>query len=270
MPIHISRLLLDTLDEHWRRYRISLIDCRHDCSENAVHELRFAIRRLLAMLALLTTLNPKARAGKLQRLLKTQLDCLNALRDTQVMLLEIGNTATTLAELKPFLQDLQAQESRLLAETRAFIKTIPSGKIKRKCKKLHSRCKARRADKTALLEAVDKVYGTALQRYLAVDPHQLPSLHHLRISMKKLRYLLLDIQPWLPDQDKDQLPAIKDYLTLLGDIQNSAVLTAALTSFYHDGLPTAIAAYYQAQQQALLDRFMLEKVQIYDFWRVNP
>ncbi|HEX2698114.1 MAG TPA: hypothetical protein VHM28_10430, partial [Anaerolineales bacterium] len=43
-------LLLTSLDERWKTYRAQVKTCRKEFSEEAVHDLRVAARRLLAVL----------------------------------------------------------------------------------------------------------------------------------------------------------------------------------------------------------------------------
>ena len=272
MPKPAGKLLLNSLDANWRDYRLCVNTTRRACSETAIHDLRLAIRRLLALLELCRKLSPDPGLDKLRQQFKAQLDRLDALRDTQVMRLEISGQTNSLPELTAFLHQLHLQELQLLQETAAFIRHIPLGIMKRKLKNARHRCQTHLAGKAVnaeILAVIDDIYHSALQRYQLINPAELSSLHHLRISLKKLRYLLTDLTPLLSDLDNKQLPAIKDYLSLLGDIQNSAVLHQALADFYPQSLPAAVAEYYHAQQQALLNRFMQNKQQIFEFWRTG-
>lgn len=270
MPHHAGKLLLDALDNHWTRYRKRLKTCRDDISEDAVHELRIATRRLLSLIELIRTLVPQRQLNKLRKILKTQLDGFDELRDTQVMLIEISNTVDTLPELTPFLLDLKRREQQLLLETETFIETLTIGELKRKLKKSHGRCKPRLAKydaNIAVLATIDDAYAEALDRYQAIDPTQLASIHHLRIAVKKLRYMLTSVQALLPGLLEDHLQQLQTYLTRMGDIQNSAVLMETLERFFKPDTPPAIRQYYSQQQLDLIAAFMGSREEIFGFWR---
>jgi CHAD domain-containing protein len=227
---------------------------------------------LQALIELFRQLTPQRRLDKLRHTIKAQLDVFDELRDTQVMLLEISDTVAASPELAPFLLYLQQREQHLLLQSRAFIKTLSGGKIKRKLKKAERHCKglyARTDLNDAVLAVIDNVYAEALERRQAIDPTQLHSIHSFRIAMKKLRYTLAAAQPMLPGIPADQAKRMRDYLTLLGDIQNSAVLCHALDEFFSTNIPAAIREYFQLQQQGLLDAFMARQDEVLGFWRTE-
>lgn len=263
--------LLIALKTSALKYRARLNTCRQQCNETAVHDLRTATRRLLAVIDLFRELTPDRRLDKLRQILKSQLDQFDELRDTQVMLLEIETGLQTLPELTAFQLHLQQREQQLLLETDKFIKTIRQARLKRKLKKAHSRCKnlSRKQDSlnTAMLTMIDKVYATALNRYADIDPLNLASIHYFRISMKKLRYILDAAQTLLPGYPKAQNTRLQNYLTLMGDIQNSAVLFDALARFFDNAIPENSVQYFRQQQHQMLKHFMLKKAEVLEFWR---
>jgi len=267
-----SKLLLDTLVSLGNDYCKRIKSCRRQSSEEAVHKLRTCNRRLQALLDLFRQLTPQRRLDKLRGTVKDQLDGFDTLRDTQVMLLEIGNTVAAIPELTPFELHLQQREQQLLLQSRIFIKTLSGGKIKRKLKKAERHCKRLYAGSDLndeVLTIIDKVFAEALERHQAIDPAQLHSIHNFRIAMKKLRYILAAAQPLLPGFPADQAKRMQDYLTLLGDIQNSAVLIQSLEAFFTAGVPVAIQKHFQQQQQGLLDGFLARQDEVFGFWRTG-
>ena len=246
--------------------------CRRHSSEEAVHKLRTCNRRLLALLELFRQLHPQRRLDKLRQTVKAQLDGFDELRDTQVMLLEISNTTADLPELTSFLHYLQQREQHLLLQNRIFIKTLSGGKIKRKLKKTERHWKHLYTGNDlndAVLTVIDNVFAEALKRHQAIDPAQLHSIHSFRIAMKKLRYIMAAAQPMLPGIPTGQTKRMQDYLTLLGDIQNSAVMCQTLEEFFTAGIPVNIKEYFQQQQQDLLDKFMTRQDEVLGFWRTS-
>ena len=72
-------VLIASMDERWKRYRAELKRCQRDFSEEAVHDLCVATRRLLAVMDICRTLDPHPRVQKVRRALKNQLDALDDL-----------------------------------------------------------------------------------------------------------------------------------------------------------------------------------------------
>lgn len=271
MPEQAGRLLLDALDSLLDRYRKRVKICRREISEDAVHELRIATRRLLSLIELFRELAPQARLAKPRQIIKDQLDSFDDLRDTQVMLLEISKAVENLPELNPFLLHLRQRERLLQQQSQIFIDKLRIGKLKRKLKKSRRRCKHRIVKsanfRDTLLAVIDNIYATALIRHQALNPAILPSIHHLRIAVKKLRYILAAVQPLLPGIPAEQQSHMQDYLALMGDIQNSAVLLIALEGYFVDGVPSAVQAHFLSQQQGLVTTFMSRKDEVLQFWR---
>ncbi|MGZ4957706.1 MAG: CHAD domain-containing protein [Methylomonas sp.] len=273
MTQHGGKFLSDALASHWQKYRKRLKTCRKDVSEDNVHELRISTRRLLALVELIRTLLPHASLKGTRKILKHLLDSFDELRDTQVMLLEIAGSLPNLPELSPFMGYLQEREQQLLQQTGPHIAGLEQGKLRRKIQKAGRRFKSRTAKTdlhASVLGAIDGVYALTLERYRAVDAADLTSIHHLRISLKKLRYMLISVQSLIPGLPDSHLKRLQNYLTRMGDIQNSSVLLRTLEAFFGGAVPANIRMHYQKQQQDLIDGFMAHREEIFEFWRSSP
>lgn len=270
MSKHGGKLLIDALDQLWRRYRKRLKACRQNICEDNVHELRTSTRRLLSLIELLQALQPQPALRRIRKALKSQLDGFDELRDTQVMLFETAKTIPALPELEPFLAHLHSREQHLLAQSQSLIAGLYQPKLHRKIAKIGNRFKAWSADtdfQPALLAAIDQVYARAINRYHAIDPNDLTSIHHLRIAVKRLRYLLISVGAIVTDLPEDHAKRLQRYLTRMGDIQNARVLLQTLAIFFESAVPPTVQEYYQKQQQALIDEFMQHRQEIFGFWR---
>ena len=126
-PFEAPQLLLASLDTRWDKYKSELKRCRNEFSNETVHDLRIATRRMLALVQLLHILNPSPRLQKLRRTFKAQLDGFDDLRDTQVMLVEISETVQEIPALQPFQEYLQKSEGRLLRSVKKKFKQIQPG-----------------------------------------------------------------------------------------------------------------------------------------------
>ncbi len=92
VPAAVGPILAAALESRWESYREQLRRCQEEFSEEAVHELRVATRRLLAQFILLSCVAPSAALEKARRILKRRLAVLGDLRDTQVQRLFIEQT----------------------------------------------------------------------------------------------------------------------------------------------------------------------------------
>src|SRR5512132_1554223 len=105
--------LLDGLENSWREYRKQLKRCRAELSNEAVHDLRVAARKMIAIIRLLNFMRPRPRLQKIIRTLKKQLDDFDDLRDTQVILAELSETVQELPELQAFQKQQRSQEDKM-------------------------------------------------------------------------------------------------------------------------------------------------------------
>lgn len=268
-----GKRLLKAFSQLWKQYRKRLQLCQQEATEEAVHNLRISCRRLLAVLELLQTLSPAPPLSKLRKALKAQLDAFDELRDTQVMLAEIGTASQNLAELADFQQHLARSEQRLLAQVPQILQTVNGKKLQRLQQSARQRLKSalsRDGLELQVLAIIDRLYAEALLRHRDADAAQPASLHRLRIGCKKLRYSVTAAKALLPPLPEHYLPDLKSYATLLGDIQNARVLTEHLQRFYGHQPPPAAELYYRQQQQALLDDFLQQSGGIKRFWRAAP
>ena len=270
--MHDGKRLLQAFDGLWGKYRKRLTACRHEAGEEPVHKLRISTRRLLSAIELLQTLAPQPELRKLRKALKAQLDGFDELRDTQVMLLEITSALDSLPQLQAFLQHLQSNEQRLLAQTPAVIEQIDSAKLESLLKKAHKPLQnelGKAGLKPAILSAIDAIYQTALQRYQAIDATQPMTIHRTRIAVKKLRYMLESAKILLPPLPENHLVRIQAYLTDMGEIQNSCVLLLSLKTFFAGEMPASVQTHYQHRHSTIIMAYMSRRKELLQFWRSN-
>jgi len=265
-----SKLLLHAIDNLWEKYEKRLIDCRHEPSEDNVHKLRTSTRRLLSLIELLQALAPLRELRKLRKALKGELDSFDALRDTQVMLLEVNAQVDTLPRLQPFLLHLQSKEQHLIAQTPGIIEAIASKNLQQLIKKAHHHLPkelGKASLKARILAIVDKTYQTAIERYQCIDIVQVATIHRTRIGVKRFRYMLESGQPLLPTLPDNHLKRLHAYLTSMGEVQDSNILMLNLKNFYIEEVPPSIQSYYQHRHSVILSAYMSRRDEIMQFWR---
>lgn len=266
-------LLLDSLNARWDKYREIIKVCRREFSDEAVHDLRVAARRLLALVDLLRTLAPHPRLQKIRAALKRQLDEFDDLRDTQVMLAEISENIDSLPDLQPFQVSLKKRERRLLRDAAEVVDGLKLGGLARRIEKVRAGLTEQAASPVFdgnTLRAVDDAYATVLQRYGWIDPQQPPTIHHTRVAFKKFRYMVEVVHPLLPGFPAANLKRMHDYQTSMGEIQDVEVFLNVLADFSDSAAPEAVLHFYQRRHAELIAIFFEDKGEVASFWRPDP
>jgi CHAD domain-containing protein len=268
-------LLLDSLNTRWDKYKTELKICRREFSEEAVHDFRVAVRRLLSFLDLLRMVMQDPGIQKMRRILKDQLDDLDDLRDTQALLADISETIHETPVLQPFQEYLQHKEKKLLRAARKEIKSLKVGILSKRIQKLNQTIEAfRQADLEMLFLTVDEAYAIVNQRYALIDADQPATIHRLRIAFKKFRYIIEAIYPILQNLPPDYLKRMHDYQVSMGDIQDMEVALQELADFgelapaTYD--PELARSYYKERHAIALSRYIEDKGEITTFWRAAP
>lgn len=271
-----ASLLIETLENRWKIYRSELKRCQKEPSEEAIHDLRVATRRLLALVDMLRAISPHSRLQKLRRAFKNQLDSLDDLRDTQVMLMEMSEIVGELPELGLFYEYLTKREKRLLKLT---VKNIRSFKVTNIRKRLDSTRKAllkmgnENQRQGALLQIVDDAYETILRRFRRIEPTQPATIHRVRIAFKNFRYMVEIIYPLVPSFPEINFKSMHDYQDMMGAIQDLEVLLSTFDEFAendasYDSGP--VRRYYQQRHTEAINTYLEDMHQINTFWRPMP
>ena len=270
-----NQLLLEALENRWKNYRAELKRCRAEFSNEAVHDLRVATRRMLALIQLLNSISPHPRLQKLTRVFKDQLDEFDDLRDTQVILAEISEILHELPQLKDFQKHLQSAEEKLLRTLRKKIKKLEISEITKRIRKTHESIEAEANSEleAQIMQAVDDVYLTTKQRYTSVDLARSATIHRVRIAFKSFRYMIEIIHPLLKDFPVEHLKRMNDYQSLMGEIQDAEVFMQTLMDFSeHTSFPDLepVRRYYQRRHAEAISAYVKERNLLDTFWRSAP
>ena len=272
-----ENVLLLSLDERWQTYRLQFKTCRKEFSNEALHDLRVATRRLLAVLDIARTLAPRPHIQKIRRILKGQLDSLDDLRDVQVMLADSAKLLENQTAASALLLLLTEKEKRLLRTARKEIKNFKAGDLKKRMERVRAVVeKSVRAAgyEERLLGAVDQAFGRANQLYGQMDAAQPATIHKLRIAFKKFRYMTEIVHPLLPEYPKTLLEYMREYQNRMGDIQDVTILINTIHDLTEAGadLGDIISAQRALEQhrQERIAACMENKEELFTFWRARP
>lgn len=280
LPQDLLRHLEKSLKKQWKRYCKELKRCQKDFSEEAVHESRVETRRLLAMIELLAGFFPAGRAKKVRRALKHHLDTFDDLRDTQVQLASVGKLRSAFRAARSFHEWLADREQRFARQTRRNIRRVkvgPLSKVIRVCRQqLEKTCRKEPPEKSipALLDSVHCAFGRTLKLWALIDPRDTASIHCTRVAFKKFRYMVEALACSLPRGQTSLPTRLRQYQTLMGDIQDAEVLLQSYDKFLcQSSLAPQPARRFRDEllrrRQEFLDKFLPAADRVFEFWPVD-
>lgn len=268
-------LLLTAFDERWDSYSRQLERCRSEFSKDAVHDLRVATRRILALIRLLQWILPHPRLKKLSRRFKLQLDAFDELRDTQVILDELSKILPDLPQLEEFQKDLEAREQKLLHSLQKKIEQFETDKIASGIQKTRAVLESELPEDThqQVLQAVDNAFLRTRERLRQIDPTNLATIHQVRVAFKSLRYMVEIAQPLIKAYPSENLKKMDKYQTLMGEVQDAEVFTETISSYKENGSTSdleAVDRYEQRRHNEALSNYTKNMRKLFKFWRRAP
>jgi CHAD domain-containing protein len=271
-----ATLLLKMLDMRCRRYQDCFKLCQKEFSNEAVHDLRVATRRLLTLLEILEALFLGMKGRKLRRELKQQLDSLDELMDTQVQIAFLEDEMSEVQEIAAFIKYLYRREANLLKQVEHTVRGISIASQVRRLADIRQAAEARLQVpdvRSRLVSAVDGSFSNMLHRYARIDPAETDSIHRTRIAFKSFRYAVEIIHPLLVNYPAPLLKAMNEYQGLMGDIQDMEVLQDLLTAFgkkHPDANISAILAAVNEKHRLKVTEYISQKDRLQIFWRLSP
>jgi CHAD domain-containing protein len=273
--LDVNQFLVDALEERWKNYRAELKRCRAEFSNEAVHDLRSAARRMLAFIRLLNSISPRPRLQKLRRAFKDQLDEFDDLRDTQVILAEISETLQELPQLEEFQGHLQGIEKSLLKTLRKKLKVIDLFEVSKRIRNMRESLKTESDPDlvSTILQVVDDAFLITRQRLTWINAAQATSIHRVRLAFKTLRYMIEIVHPLLPAFPAQNLKQMHEYQSLMGEIQDVEVIMQALADApVHASSfdPEPVRRYYERRHAEAISSYLASMNQLHTFWRSAP
>jgi CHAD domain-containing protein len=271
----VSPFLLAALDDRWKNYRAELKRCRAEFSNEAVHDLRSASRRMLALVRLLKCISPRPRLQKLNRAFKDQLDEFDDLRDIQVVLAELSETVKELPQLQEFQDHLQNMEKNLLKTLRKRLRVVDLFDVSKRIRRMRESLKSEVDGDLLLqgLQAVDDAFLITQRRRDWINPAQATSIHRVRIAFKTFRYMVEIVHPLLDKFPAENLKCMHEYQSLMGEIQDVEVIMQTLTEAPVNVAsfdPEPVRGYYERCHARAIAAYLKNMNQLDTFWRPAP
>ena len=211
---------------------------------------------------------------KSKRLLKSQLEAFDALRDTQVQLTIVEELQEDLPEITPFRNHLRVREKRLTSRLNKTIKDFQSTALARPVARLRKAMLGKPSAEAdaAIWSEVDDAFALVIRRRSAVRADDTASIHRLRLAFKDFRYRIESIQPLLTGAPGTLMRRLHDYQTLMGDIQDVEVGLQMLVDYSARsgvelaGVQTRLTEMHQAHVRAFIEAMP----EVRAFWRATP
>jgi CHAD domain-containing protein len=273
-------LMLGSLHDRWQSFRAELKRCRKKYSEEAVHDLRVATRRLISTLDLVDRMHPEANLRKTRRALKRQLDLFGPLRDVQVQLLTIEKMLSSFPELQEFHNFLVKRERKLMQRLSIELKRVKTGKIRKRIA-LAARQLAMLPDTPAVqqeqraeaMQAIEMAFNRVVERKQAIAPTDGSAIHRMRVAFKKFRYMVESLAPVRGRTTSKQLKAMNAFQGSMGDIQDAEVLLSNVQAYASARGIEGGAALGRAldelsrRRMALIETFLRSVATVFTFWK---
>lgn len=270
---------MSSLADRWRVYRKELRRCQKKCSEQAVHDLRVATRRLIATIEILLTILPGDNLKKRRRTLKKMLSGFGRLRDTQMQLLTVEKLLPPYPVLQPFFTVLILRERQMVKRVARQVKTEGLKALERNIRDVNKRLKRfsrnpamRMANRSAVMGAVAAAFARVRTLRQGVDPANTTTIHALRVAFKKFRYMVEALHPFLGDISDAQLQKMNAYQMRMGDIQDIEVLIGSVNEYALRRKKIADESLLPVHQELtrrrseLITTFMKSADEVFDFW----
>jgi CHAD domain-containing protein len=274
----VGPILAAALGSRWKSYRKQLCDCQEQFSEEGVHQLRVATRRLLAQFTLLGHVAPSAALEKARRILKRRLAALGDLRDAQVQRLFIEQKAVSFPELVLMRAWLQRRERRLARSAAAKVACFKTRKLERwtaaMIEGLTANARKSRVQAqldSAVLRAAAQAFAEAVARRRAIDLADPQTIHQTRVAFKRFRYTVESLSPGITGLSKRQLRALAYYQRKMGIIQDLEVMRACVTDYTRgdkgrDAMLNRFSRHLLQRRARALRSFLMSADRLFGFW----
>jgi Uncharacterized conserved protein len=269
-----SRILLEAFDKRWKDFQFRFNLYRAEASEESVHDLRVASRRLLSILELIRNFSPSPRLQNLRNYFKDQLNSYDELHDTQVMIVEIEEVLDEFPEVEPFLAALEKREKRLMRDAEKIADQVKLENLNRRVASIYTEVESLIENPEELVEeafcAVDDAYSLVLHRVDALKRNQVATIHRLRIAMKKFRYLIEIISSIISQYPIQTMNFMHEFQDVMGEIQDVEILLSSLKRYYQEQkqpLPERVVNYFETLHNTDIELFYQKVGCVPTFWR---
>jgi len=252
------QILLRSFTERHQIFAEQISKTRKRATEKAIHDLRVATRRLIAVVDIIRTMVPGANLSKTRKQLKQLLSALSELRDVQVQIATVRGLIGEFPVLNLFLTLLMVREKQFLRRERVALhefklSQIEDGIIKaeKELQTLLADTLLRDAARSIVIGRLARTFSRAVQLKSAALSGKGNRIHRLRIAFKRFRYTVEALEAILPSVTTRMMKAMNAYQVRMGNVQDIDVMIASIRNHAkkHPGAD-------QVQFKRLIDNLM--------------
>jgi CHAD domain-containing protein len=243
----------------------------------AVHDLRTASRRFLAILEAVEGLSARKPVRRLARRVDRVLARLGRLRDLTVQreMLSRVTARSGRSVLRSFERAVERDFRRLARKARRRLRREDlialSDDKQRILRRL--RCGADDADARQKVLAAARAAAASLRAHRAsVDPTRVNTLHEMRVALKNFRYLMEALGPVAPGGSKSTLETLHALQSTMGDLHDLEVLSSSLAKYGEKGSSersaklAPVLSELEAKHSRMLQSFLKSADAILEHW----
>jgi CHAD domain-containing protein len=222
----------------WRAYRRMCKHCRKAPTSESIHQLRVLTRRLQASLDLLGPMLGDIPTGRFNTLLKPSFKAAGRIRDVQLMRLQVETDSKRCSGTKGFARELGRRERRCRRKFARELRNTRLAELKAMVRDVRERLQKAEAEtrrggrvEASIRKSVDGAFARTVSALRAMDPADPDSIHRVRIAFKNFRYMREAMAAVGSIPDGDQAAALRAQQKLMGGIQDSRTLLAAVEKY---------------------------------------
>lgn len=209
---------------HWmKRVLRERSKARRDLDEDAIHDLRVALRRCRAVAEGLEQVDPNPAWKRMRKAAKNLLDSLSELRDIQVLQQTAGKIKIQRSRSRKLLRQLwSAREDEAEKHVAEALDNFDVKQWKRWRRELPDRAARIPRDSPAVELLALEAWKNGWERHrFSLRSRSKLSLHKTRIGIKRFRY---SVEDFLPSRYEKWSGELKELQDLLGDVHDLDVL----------------------------------------------
>jgi CHAD domain-containing protein len=212
----------------WKSFAAAWRKLESKGSEEALHDLRVSMRRLMASRELRRALGRSGKSARLRRVITSLLDRTAKLRDVQVQLREIPQLGRN-DMLDKLIRSLKRREKREIVKVRRGLKRSTRRSVARDVENICQEFRRwRKMSDTRVDAAVDDIIRRRVDKFakcrFRFDPTDLETLHRMRIALKKLRYVMEAADWFSTPSAMETTASIQEFQRLMGDLRDVELL----------------------------------------------
>ncbi|MBP1655653.1 MAG: hypothetical protein H6Q31_254 [Bacteroidetes bacterium] len=234
----VCTVLSHALEDRRQIFLRQLARARRRASEPAIHDLRVALRRLIAALDLAAVVVPGTGIRNVRRSLRSSLKQFNTLRDVHIALLAMRGMRTVSPPVRSYSASLRVRERSLLRECAGTLRSLDVRDLDRELARIQQTLLTLGTDRhlDVLTGAMIKgnfarTVARALVLERAVTAADASSVHRLRVAFKRVRYASEILAPLLPWITRPRRKWMQAYQTMMGEVQDCEVMLAGVRRF---------------------------------------